>query len=224
MALKYVHSDWVLVLDADERLIPGVVPSLQEAIQQPQYLVINLLRQEVGARQSPYSLVSRLFRRHPAIAFARPYHAMIDDSVERLMQQEPEWQIGQLAGVAIAHYGYQAERIVARNKFTKAQQMMEGFLNQHPTDPYVCSKLGALYIEVGQTERGLTLLERGLTAAGINPATQYELHYHLGSAYAGQNQLDKAEWQYRQALEQPIVPQLQLGALKQFSQPGTKSR
>ena len=52
-ALKYVQGDWVLVLDADEVLVPEIVPSLKQAIKSDRYLVINLLRQEVGAAQSP---------------------------------------------------------------------------------------------------------------------------------------------------------------------------
>ncbi len=77
-ALKYVEGDWVLVLDADEVLVPEIVPSLQQAINNETYLLINLLRCEVGATSSPYSLVSRLFRRHPDIYFSRPYHALVD--------------------------------------------------------------------------------------------------------------------------------------------------
>ena len=44
---------------------------------QPDVLVINLLRYEVGAAMAPYSSVSRLFRRHSSIRWSRPYHSMI---------------------------------------------------------------------------------------------------------------------------------------------------
>ena len=37
-ALKYVTGDWVLVLDADETLTPGIVPQLREAIARDEYL------------------------------------------------------------------------------------------------------------------------------------------------------------------------------------------
>jgi glycosyltransferase involved in cell wall biosynthesis len=92
-ALKYVQGEWVLVLDADEVLTPDVVPEIKQAIKKDSHLVINLIRQEVGASQCPYSLVSRLFRNHPAVRFSRPYHAMVDDSVQELLQREPQWQV-----------------------------------------------------------------------------------------------------------------------------------
>jgi tetratricopeptide (TPR) repeat protein len=215
-ALQHVTGDWVLVLDADEVLHPEIIPALKQAIQDPHHLVINLVRQEVGADQSPYSLVSRLFRRHPDIQFTRPYHAMVDDSVEALLLREPHWKIVNLPEIAILHYGYQTEVIAARDKFNKARTTMEGFLATHPNDPYVCSKLGALYTEIGETAMGLELLQRGLKFCTDNPATLYELHYHLGSLYAEQGQPQQADTHYQAAASQPILPKLKLGALNNW--------
>ena len=61
-SLKYVTGDWVLVLDADEYLSPKIAPHIRQAIQSDRYILINLIREEIGAQQSPYSLISRLFR------------------------------------------------------------------------------------------------------------------------------------------------------------------
>ena len=212
-ALKFVTGDWVLVLDADERLTSEIKPEILSAIQDPQRLAINLFRQEVGATQSPYSLVSRLFRRHPNINFQRPYHAMIDDSVEALLQIEPHWNIVTLDPIALLHYGYQPELINSRDKFTKARTTMEGFLRENPNDPYVCSKLGALYCDLGLDNEGKLLLERGLEATTIDAATRYELHYHLASVYTKANQIQAADKQFQLAIEQSIPDKLKLGAI-----------
>jgi tetratricopeptide (TPR) repeat protein len=211
-SLKYVRGDWVLVLDADETLAKNIAPVLRQLIQEEQYLLINLVRQEVGASQSPYSLVSRLFRRHPGLYFSRPYHAMIDESVEHVLSQEPHWQIGSLEDVALLHDGYRAGVIAERNKFATAQAAMESFLTTHPDDPYACSKLGALYLEQGEVDRGRALLELGLQSKQANPSILYELHYHLGLAYTRLRNPAKAEFHYKGAIEQPILPMLQIGA------------
>jgi tetratricopeptide (TPR) repeat protein len=216
-ALDYVKTDWVLVLDADEVLLPEVMPLIREAMENPRALVVNLIRQEIGAVQSPYSLVSRLFRRHPEVYFQRPYHAMIDDSIEILRKKAPQWEIHQISVGAIAHYGYHPDVIQSRDKQTKARTMMEGFLGQNPHDPYVCSKLGALYIEMGEVEQGIALLHRGLAASEIDINTKYELHYHLGSTYQKQQDLQQAFNHYETALNQPILPQLKLGALNNLA-------
>lgn len=215
-SLKYAQGDWVLVLDADEVLVPEIVPVLKRAIEQDEYLAFNLIRQEVGAAQSPYSLISRLFRRHPEIWFTRPYHAMIDDQVITLLQREPHWKIGSISEVAILHEGYQADVIAGRDKVNKARSIMEGFLATHPNDPYVCSKLGALYVQIGETSKGVELLERGL-ATVEDAATEYELHYHLGSLYSELNAIDKAAQHYQEAIQQPILPKLKLGAINNLA-------
>jgi glycosyltransferase involved in cell wall biosynthesis len=211
-ALKCVTGDWILVLDADEALAPEIVPYLQEAISRETYLLINLVRQEIGAEQSPYSLVSRLFRNHPDISFSRPYHALIDDSVSLILSQEPHWQIGYLPQIAILHAGYQKSTITAQNKFAKAQAAMEGFLARNPTDPYVCSKIGALYVQKGKISEGVELLKRGLASKLVNVQILYELHYHLGIAYTRLQNLQAAFNHYQAAIGVEIYPPLKLGA------------
>lgn len=211
-ALNYVTGDWILVLDADETLTPEIVPHLQQAIDSDRYLVINLLRQEVGAVQSPYSLVSRLFRRHPNIRFDRPYHALIDDSVAQILTVEPDWQIGYLPPVAILHSGYQKGAIAQKDKWQQAAKTMEGFLADHPADPYVCCKLGALYVESGKIEQGIELLQRGVSTQSVDVQILEELHYHLGIAYTKLNNLTQAIANYQAAIDLDVYPMLKLGA------------
>ncbi|MEH1935599.1 MAG: tetratricopeptide repeat protein [Nostoc sp.] len=211
-ALKYVSGDWILVLDADETLTPAIVPQLREAIARDEYLLLNLVRHEVGAEQSPYSLVSRLFRNHPDIHFDRPYHALVDDSVSAILTKEPHWQVGYLPGVALLHTGYQKSAIAQNNKYAKAATAMSGFLATHPNDPYVCSKLGALYVETGKISQGMELLRRGITVAEENYDILYELHYHLGIAYSRLQKSPQAISHYQAAIKLPIYPMLKLGA------------
>ena len=211
-SLKYVHGDWILVLDADEALVPEIVPQLKQAIQQRSYLLINLVRQEIAAAQSPYSLISRLFRNHPDISFSRPYHALVDDSVSLILSQEPQWRVGYLPEVAIRHTGYQKSAITERDKFSKAQAAMEGFLTRHPTDPYVCSKLGALYVQTGRLAPGVELLERGLASKLLNSEILYDLHYHLGIAYTHLQQPVQAIAHYEAAIQQPVHSMIKVGS------------
>ncbi|NET54847.1 MAG: tetratricopeptide repeat protein [Symploca sp. SIO2E6] len=211
-ALQYVQGKWVLVLDADEVLTESIVPEIKKLIHHDQYLLINLIRQEVGATQSPYSQVSRLFRNHPEVHFSRPYHAMVDDSVAQLLDREPQWQVAALPKVAILHYGYQPEAIASRDKYNRGVQAMEAFLAEHPQDPYGCSKLGALYIGLGQLGKGIELLERGLQAQPTDTPVLFELHYHLGNAYTRLNNPPSAAGHYQAAIKQPILPQLKIGA------------
>ncbi|MEG4443056.1 tetratricopeptide repeat protein [Microcoleus sp. AT9_B5] len=210
--LKHAQGDWILVLDADEVLVPQIVPQIKQAIASDRLLLINLIRQEIGASQSPYSLVSRLFRNRPDIRFSRPYHAMVDDSAGEILQREPEWKIASIPDVAILHSGYQKDAIAAKSKFQKAQAAIERYIAYYPNDAYACSKLGALYVESGQIARGINLLTKGLTAESINDSILYELNYHLGIAYRQQQQFVKAKEHYQAAINTDVLPALKLGA------------
>ncbi|HHP7245637.1 MAG TPA: glycosyltransferase, partial [Elainellaceae cyanobacterium] len=211
-SLTHATGDWILVLDADECLAEGIHDALRQTIENNQALVATLVRHEIGATQSPYSLVSRLFRNHPDIRFDRPYHAMVDDSVAEILQQEPSWQIIQMPDTAILHDGYAPGAIASRNKLATARFTMERFLVEHPGDPYVCSKLGALYVQLGRAHNGIELLERGLKSDALEPPVYYELYYHLGIAYSRMGHLAQAAQAYERAIQQPIFPRLKLGA------------
>ncbi len=219
-SLSYATGDWTLVIDADEALTEAGRQQIAallanqpiQAIATDQLLAVTWLRQEVGARQSPYTQVTRLFRNHPQLRFTRPYHETIDDSADALMQAAPDWQVAHLDAIAMTHTGYSDAAIARGDKFERAERLMSQYLATHPQDAYLCNKLGALYGMQGDWAKGLTYLERGL-AEPTDPVTRYELHYHAGLANRQLNRLQKAQHHYQQAIDSAIAPQLKLGAI-----------
>ena len=213
-ALEHVKGDWVLVLDADEQLRTEAIPKLKALMAQPDVLVINLLRHELGAAMAPYSNVSRLFRRHPRIQWSKPYHSMIDESVAALMCDEPQWRIANCAEPALLHDGYRPELLSGTDKAERLRQSMERWLEEQPGDPYACAKLGALEVSEGNRDRGIKLLRHGLETLPSGEefiAERYELLLNLGIALAADDR-DAALRCYREALELPLETRLSLGA------------
>lgn len=229
-SLQHATGEWIWVLDADEVFVPEIFPALQQAMERENTLAMTLLRQEVG--NHPNSLISRVFRNRSDIQFQRPYHELVDDSVADVLRREPHWQVIELPEVAIRHSGYGAEVIAQRQKRDRARSIMEGYLSRHPEDAYICNKLGALYIDIGEVAKGVELLQRGLSNAQAEPLVLYELHYHLGCAHTQTQQLAQAEHHYQRAVAQPISAHLKLGAytnwgnllLEKGDLPGAKAR
>jgi tetratricopeptide (TPR) repeat protein len=219
VSLSQATGDWVLVLDADEVLLPETAQILRQLDQgQPwgeisaqDILAVNLLRLEVGAAQAPYTLITRFFRRLPEITFNRPYHETVDDSIADLQGQNPRWQVVTLTAVALNHTGYDPAVVVQRGKFDRARTTMEQYLAQHPDDGYILNKLAALYLEANQIDQALPLLNQALAQDDtLDPITHYELHYHR--ALALEDQPDQAAQAYQAALSQPVLPILKVGA------------
>ncbi|MCX5931093.1 MAG: glycosyltransferase [Cyanobacteria bacterium] len=211
-ALEWVRGSWVLVLDADEQLLEGAKEPLRALMADPDILLINLLREEVGALQSPYSSVSRLFRRHPQIRWSRPYHAMVDDSVVELRARESHWRVVDCRQPAIRHEGYRPELLADGRKARQLRRAMEQELRDHPGQAYASAKLGGLEISEGRVKRGISLLKAGL--AGCSPEAhpeRFELLLHLAMAEASRHP-GRAAALYREALELPLDPRLQVAA------------
>ncbi|MEO0539498.1 MAG: tetratricopeptide repeat protein [Cyanobacteria bacterium P01_A01_bin.105] len=218
-SLQRATRDWILVIDADEVLTETGRQHMQALLTNPSLwqtptedlLLVTWLRQEMGARQSPYTQVTRLFRNHPQLRFSRPYHESIDDSADALMQATPHWQAVQWDQVAFTHSGYSDGAIAAQDKFQRAERIMARHLVAHPQDGYICNKLGALYGAQGDWAKGLTYLERG-SAQATDPMTRYELHYHAGLAHRSLNRPTQAQKYYQAALAVPIADRLKLSA------------
>jgi len=221
-ALKHVSGDWVLVLDADEQLLEEAKQPLRQLMAQPELLLINLLRFERGALQSPYSNVSRLFRRHPDIHWSGKYHTMVDDSVAALIAREPHWRIADCPLPALVHDGYRPELLADGAKAARLRAAMEAELALKPGDPYACAKLGSLEVNEGNRRRGIELLRLGLAHCPPNAHPErYELMLHLamamGTAMGPERQQESISL-YRQALALSLPARLTLAARLNLAQ------
>ncbi len=212
-ALEQAQGAWILVLDADEVLETAIIPVLQNAINNPEYLAINLNRSEIGSGRSPYSLIARIFRRQPEIYFTGFYHESIDNSVEALIQKntsQPNLQkVVTIPQVAVHHYGYKVDKIKQKQEF--AQRLMSKQIDAYPDDAYTHSKLGALYVENGEVEKGLSLLQTGLAICDRTQLpTLFELNYHLGIAYSYLQNWELTKIHYQKALELEVADLIKL--------------
>ena len=215
-ALQLVTGDWVLVLDADEQLRNECINELKRLMSIEEALLVNLLRYEKGSSMSPYSSVSRLFRRHSQIYWSLPYHSMVDKSVKEILTDNPSWRIFNCSEPALIHDGYQPKYLQDKSKAYRLRLAMEKILSQHPGDPYASSKLGALEVADGFLEKGIGILRNGLLSLDKNKCFErynerYELLLHLAIALSEKNFIESSN-AYREALSLPLEPRITLGA------------
>lgn len=211
-AIAAATGDWILVLDADEELIPEAWTELRSQLDQPEALAFTVLREETQSGQVPYSRLSRLFRNRPEIRFQRPYHELVDDSLLALQQQDPNWRITAWPTPVIRHYGYGRDRLQQRGTAERMRRSLETWLADHPEDAYLCSKLGGLLVQEGDLKAAQRWLKQGLKQGRPEPAVRYELLYHLALLERRQGDVDAAIDRYQAALQEPVDVIHKLGA------------
>jgi glycosyltransferase involved in cell wall biosynthesis len=222
-AIAQAKGKWILVIDADEVVEQKAISTLKAVMQRDHCLAVNILRSEIGAAQAPYSLVLRLFRNHPAIAFTGFYHESIDQSVIALQTQEPHWQVVNVEIPVLLHYGYTASEIQLKHKYDFAKQLMHKHLEAFPNDSYMLNKLGALYIsstDLSDRYLGIELLKKGLTLIDQFDLTEpdqqnlirCELYYHLGLAYQQNDDWELAQNAYEQVIALDVPNLVKLSA------------
>jgi HEAT repeat protein/glycosyltransferase involved in cell wall biosynthesis len=161
-SLRHATADWILQIDADEELSKSSIEPLRRAMQNPWCLlyVITCNDNYVENESQRFIPVPRLFRNHPSISYNRPYHEMVDLSVQRIMRTEPGWHEEVVADIVIHHYGYECSNLRQKGKDAMALRIMESYMKDNPDDSYILLMLGELYFRLGWYDKAINNIEK----------------------------------------------------------------
>ncbi|MFA6541116.1 MAG: glycosyltransferase family 2 protein [Bacteroidota bacterium] len=181
-ALARCSSDWVLYLDADERIKPGDGPKIKGLITRQHAWAYTVLVE--GEHWLPSGKVHqvnaypRLFRRHPKIQFEGAVHEQILPSIARLHKQVHSSDIG------ILHLGYGESLERVTEKSMRNISLLEQQLLATPDDDYVKYQLGNSLVVVQKYSRAKEYLrnledsaslDRSIRASVCNLMVEIEL-------------------------------------------------
>lgn len=159
MALQHTTGDWVLILDADERLNgPKTRQALLEGARHPQYVgyyieVLNIVDFERPDQQFMHRIV-RFFRRLPYARWEGALHEQITPS---LVQHGG--RIATLTNAQILHIGYEKTILERKNKAQRNLDILYTLLQENPDDLFYLFNLANTYYTMGDYEKALPLLE-----------------------------------------------------------------
>jgi glycosyltransferase involved in cell wall biosynthesis/tetratricopeptide (TPR) repeat protein len=170
-ALPHVTGDWILVLDADERLAPGAGRSLRRAVARGGF-DCGLLPLHNAARldATPKEVLSgrvrldepmvlpRLLRRDPALRWWGAIHESVGPWVAAGRRV-------QLVDAAIVHYGAVPELRKARDKGTRNRALLERHLAREPGDAWARSYFAWELLDHGDAARATRQAEWAWTDA-----------------------------------------------------------
>lgn len=172
-ALAAATGDYVLILDADERLGPGAAEALRQAVDSgvvdcgmlplhnASRLDASLVEVASGAaRIGEPVLLPRLLRRSPGLR----YEGAVHESVAGWLTAEPR-QVVRI-GAPLVHYGYVPEISLARDKDRRNLALLEKRCAASPHDAVARGYLARELLRAGQEERALDEGHIGWVALG----------------------------------------------------------
>ncbi|MBI3634974.1 MAG: glycosyltransferase family 2 protein, partial [Candidatus Rokubacteria bacterium] len=169
-ALAHATGDWVLVLDADERLAPGAGARMRRLVDDGGAdgydcrLVSALPPSEPSAAISHW--YCRLFRRRPGVRYTGRVHEQIAPSIRALGGRIVR------GDVTILHEGYAH---VTPEKVARNLALLDLELAERPDDPFVLFNRGLTLIGADRWTEAAASLERALDSGAaplISPDLQ----------------------------------------------------
>lgn len=167
-SLHQASGDWVLILDADERLSAESARSLRETLLRTEAEGLRVhVRDRVREHDQVDYLVNvstRLFRNRPEYRYARRIHEQIEGAIARAKLGPPPV----LCDIWIEHLGYLPEVVQRKQKRQRNLQLLEAEVKVGG-DGFACYNLGVEYIRHQRYPEAASMLDRAL--AQLDPAS-----------------------------------------------------
>lgn len=180
-ALHRATGDWILVLDADERLHPLAMDAFRALLADDSAAGYNVTirqhRSEKGQDDSGSDTVCRLFRNNPGVVYRGRIH---EDITVSLSLRYPKLAIKN-SPLIVSHYGYTQTAIQNKDKQARNRRLLEQAMQEEPDSLYYRYAAAAEDFTAENYEAAAAslapLLSSAPPAAGYAPDLAYKLSY-----------------------------------------------
>ncbi|MGA9119999.1 MAG: glycosyltransferase [Bacteroidota bacterium] len=198
-SLDECTGEWVLCLDADERLAPGQSARIQSLVAQPSvdaYVmrVRSVLRMENGKKTVQVMPYPRLFRRVDGVGFERAIHEQIAPSILRrggtIVQTD----------LLIEHLGYDRGFDILKQKVHRNLGPLLEKAGKDPADWYAKFQLARSFMLVQDYPAVIHHARAALSTLGVPKPIAASLHNLLAEAFLKTKNTDSAVQHCRKSL------------------------
>lgn len=138
--LERARGDWVLVLDADERVEPALATEIRGCVRDPRSGAASLLvLNQLPHGHTRSSRILRLFRRSPSIRYRHAIHEDVSEDVATFLARSRLARADLEA--PLLHLGYVRERAAAKRKKERDVGILQATIARDPSDHYARMKL-----------------------------------------------------------------------------------
>ncbi|MCM3677006.1 glycosyltransferase [Peribacillus simplex] len=159
-ALRHANTDWILYLDADERLVSGL-DTVRELLQTTNaeaftVLIDNKLGPNPEDRLRHRAL--RIFRNGQGYQFSGRIHEDIGQSIvnkcgSSFIIDSP---------IQIDHYGYLPQILSQKNKVVRNEKLLKKELAEQPNHPFYLYNMGITYCQAGHLKEAKAYMNKAL--------------------------------------------------------------
>lgn len=166
-SLRHATGDWILQLDADERLdLATRSNGLRKTIRTPGVTAFAVpIRSHLMEQGKPTYSVNynyRLFKRLPEIRFEREVHESIEFSLERTAAKTA------YADFVIEHIGYNIDTEEIQKKLARNLEILKTCLQKDPGSPYILYYLANTYRVLGRFDEAIEIFEQSIECKNLN--------------------------------------------------------
>jgi len=147
-SIRQATGEWILWLDADERLKPDSRNDLRSLLRyekKPLAYIVNILNRLVDGQNYKVSKAHRLFNNHRGIYFEGRIHEQVAGSIGRLGGEERP------CSIFLEHLGYGLPPQEQAAKHQRNLQLLESQIRENPGDAYAHFTLAQQYQLLGQS-------------------------------------------------------------------------
>jgi glycosyltransferase involved in cell wall biosynthesis len=207
--LKHATGDWVLALDADERLDPANCEKIRQLLENPAYQAYMLqLRSPYTLKSSTQGINTTLAIRLFQNTIGLSYHGRLH---ERILARTAKREISVAnTNITIDHLGYQGN---IEPKYRRNLSVSQRQKTKH--DAFFRYDMARSYMGLGQYPEAMKELKQGLEVSGTAAWLRAQMYVLLGDLLIYINKDTESAltaWQQAMEIDQKIVaPRLRSG-------------
>lgn len=181
-ALQQAHGEWVLYIDADERLDQEGLAAILTAMENEQLLLIGLkVVNYFGATPVQYERSNllaqyRIFRRGAAT-----FKGAIHEQLELSTPLEPHHFL--MLSSQLFHYGYVQERVLSKDKLNRNVQILLNEKLRNKNNPWIDYFIGNELNQLGEQIKAYEFVQLAITGfiaiKQLPPSLLYKLKYSI---------------------------------------------
>lgn len=188
-SLRHATGEWVLFLDADERLDSfGDPDCLRKAASMPgtdAFRVPIFNREPGGKREPAVGGAIRFFRNSPGMRFRGRVHEGVDLSLIEAGATVAH------ANFAVDHYGYGQDPATVEGKYRRNLDLLEAELAEDPENAKARYHLGLTNMALGREHEARAAFDRALSGKDLTPwleamVLNMKAYHHLRAAETDQ--------------------------------------